>query len=210
MQKKIGSLEDLRSFAFKIDEPIKVRPLVGKHHKITPYFEKDVQKGYCIHEGMLVFVDGAAMYVLPYFNQGLDILKDASFLPKEMFVPFSDGSVPIASEDDWKKIVDMATQYRIDEFQKQCKDYAKTKKIPSIPKEILDKCTERPLLTYIINHIYSVYSGIPTLYFDVSKIGTYTVYDGRYCTFVHTDGKTYHSDRIDVYKALIDAGYTSL
>ena len=46
MQKKIGSLEDLRSFAFKIDEPIKVRPLVGKHHKITPYFEKDVQKGY--------------------------------------------------------------------------------------------------------------------------------------------------------------------
>lgn len=210
MQKKIKNLEDLRSIAFKLDAPIKVHPKTGKFHKISPYFGDDVQKGYYISEGILVFVDGQAMYVLPYFHQILDILENSGFVPKEMFVPFSDGSAPAGQEDIWNKLIDTITQFRIGEFQEKCLAYSKEHNISRIPNDILDKCTERPLITYLINHMYSAFSGIPTIVFDFSKIGTFSVIDGKHCSFVHIDGKTYHSDRIDVYQALIKAGYKAL
>ena len=205
MQKKIETLEELKALAFKITEPIRVGSQQGdKLETISPYFGKDVEHGYEIENGLIVFVESGAMYVLPYFHKVLDIFKENGFECKKMFVPFSNHLVPVNELERWEEVQILVNEYRKQEFEEICIDYANQHNISKIPQEILDKCDEKPLFAITVNHLYS---SLPSLGFNFELIGKYHT-DGKLCSFTYRNGHQYVTDRIDVYQALVDAGYS--
>lgn len=60
---------------------------------------------YCVHNEIVCFVTNEKMYVAPTFDRVMNFIRDNNFTEWDMYVPFSDNSVPVWGYDRWKHLL---------------------------------------------------------------------------------------------------------
>lgn len=109
--KKIETLTELKNAAIVLTHPIKVKwPQFNKEEILTIDTTNLVDKTYETNNGTVAFFTDGALYVIPFSNKFMDILRENGFTRKGMYVPFSNWDYPVAWESEWNDLKRIAKE----------------------------------------------------------------------------------------------------
>ena len=213
--KEIATLEKLKEIAIPIDDKtIAIRPKEDKKVIFNPSVERNMEKCFCSDAGILSFVTDGKMYAIPYMASVMQVLNDAGFNRKTMFVPFTKGEYPLAEKSKWEKLNKMAENEIKERFTASCIRYSEKHGFGRISDDLLDNhCMEVPehglKVTDTDSSTKTYFPQITGTYFGKAaenSIGKYCIINGI-CSFVYRNGKTYFTKNNKVILALQEAGY---
>lgn len=177
------------------------------------YSVEEAMGTYTQNNGRVVFVDvSGKTYVTPFCYEARETLKAAGYKEGSLYVPLSNGEVPINPEvaAHWQKMCEKARELFNERVTKErlrrCADIAEKKHIGSLPQEVYELSLEIPE------------TGIPTSFMGQAGIATpvsdYKLEEalGLYCqnngrvVFVDDCGKTFVTPFCPEVRALLEQG----
>lgn len=213
---KINNMKELKDVAIACDTPIRVySKQFNKEEIFHPFTRQILEKSYETCNKIIAFVSESILYVIPYTRKTMDILINAGFSHKSMYVPFSNGDYPIQEELHWNTLKKKAHEELICEFSSDCEKFSDEHGFAVLAESLMAKCFEIPLDGVQIQYRRSksiYYPEITELCLNriaVNKIGHYHISNGT-CVFVYRNGKTYVTRSGEVVMALCKGGYTEI
>ncbi len=211
--KEIRTFEELKERSLVIKRPLDVLIPQFRHREMLTLTSAKELKDNCynVEDGIITFSSDGEIFVIPEMQGLVEILKGKGMEYKpNMYVPFTDGKIPIETKLKWKSLTNQARQIN---FAHHCEEYCKRHGIMGIPYYILKcKCFEVPANGVRISlggheRIYYPEVSMTLAGLATDKLGRYRVKDGI-CVFVHCDGTTYITKSKEVIDLLIASGYS--
>lgn len=168
---------------------------------------------YAVNNSTVCYVADDEVYVTPYTRSNMATLREAYFMEKYFYVPFSNWDYPKTEEVKWTMLRNKAQAAYAAEFVSDCIKWCDEHHIGTLSDEILENCFEMPADGVKVKHLYfeeCFYPIVRGTCLDctvVDKLGKYCTNNGR-VVFVYRDGKTYVTRGYGILQALRAAGYT--
>ena len=212
------TLETLKSLALAITAPVRVlQPQNG--NKVEMFSPEEVISAnsgkYTFSAfGSITFATDDTLYVLPYAERWLAIIKkDGSLIQGSFEDPFKNGAYPILQKAIWNNLMEVARRTREFDFRNLCEMYSLKNGIGTLDENyLLEYCFEMPEEGVDVVHPYFQATDFPFIRdYNFSEktsklIGVYNV-NNKICVFVHADGRTFATPRVEVVDVLQNMGY---
>ena len=190
-------------------KPERTYPVSGDYNienAMGTYTQNNGKVAYVTNEGKT--------YVTPFSYEARETLKAAGYQPGSLFVPFSNGEVPVNPEiaAHWQKMCEKARELYNERITKErlrkCAILAESKGIGSLPQEAYDMSLEIPATGIPTSFMGQAGIEVPVSDYDLKEaLGLYCQNNGR-VVFVDDCGKTYVTPFCpEVSQILMTAGY---
>lgn len=212
--KTINTLEELKKVAFAITKPTLVRwDQHNAEETLKPMVSQtlaSLENCYDSNNSVITFVSESVQYVIPYTRVVAQILRNAGFINKSIYVPFSNWDYPVYEKERWVALWQSAKEQWELDFLDDCKKHSDKEGFGSITEDLLKKCFKIPKSGVYVKHLYWEQTYYPYVHtFDcmaIERLGRYCTNNGT-CVFVYRNGNTYVTRDWDVVNALRKAGY---